>query len=167
MRPSVVAGAAACGVAGVACAWSVAAALRVGPAAPSEAGAGGGASAAAVTPLAPAGPGADEPDLDRTLDRDPFRSDRRRPPRRFVPPGTPTAAPRVTVPAVSLTLTGTVIYPDGGGLALVRAVGRSPVMVRVGEMVEGLTLRSVARDEATFVRPGGGFVVLRVPKAGG
>jgi hypothetical protein len=104
--------------------------------------------------------------LDGILDRNPFRADRQRPPRRFALPGTVTTA-RVTAPSVALTLTGTVIYPGGGGFALVRAPGRSPVMVRVGEVVEGHTLRSVARDEATFLRPGGGSMVLRVPKAGG
>lgn len=164
IRGPVVTGAAACGTAAAACAWSIAAALRVEPAPTVEmlpstvpAAAIGGAAGAQLQ----------EPDLRRALDSDPFRADRRRPPRRFVLPGAAAPLPRVAAPTVSLTLTGTVTYPDGGGFALVRAPGQAPVMVRVGESVEGHTLRSVARDEATFVRPGGGSVVLRVPKAGG
>jgi hypothetical protein len=117
--------------------------------------------------LAAAPRAADQPDFRRTVDGDPFRADRQRPPRRFVAPGTVTPVARPAAPAVALTLTGTVVYPDGGGFALVRAPGRPAAMVRVGENVEGYTLRSVARDEATFARPGGGSMVLRVPKAGG
>jgi hypothetical protein len=156
-----VTGAAACGVTGLLCVWSLVAAVRV---APPPAPAPDLIAPPAVAPAVRAG----RVDLSDAWESDPFRSDRRRPPRRFVLPGTAAApAARPPAPAVALTLNGTVVYPGGGGFALVGAAGRAPVMVRVGEVIEGLTLRSVARDEATFARPGGGSMVLRVPKAGG
>lgn len=97
---------------------------------------------------------------------DPFRANRRRPPLRYAPPGAVRLAP-AAAPATSVALAGTVVYPDGGGLALVRVGGRAgAVMVRVGETVEGLTLKSVAREEAVFASRDGRTVVLRVPKAG-
>jgi hypothetical protein len=153
-------------VAGFACvaglsllAWSVVGAVHAPPVAPQMGGVAVGRvnlPVAAARPLP--GPGR------AAVDADPFRTDRRRPPKRFTVPGTG-AAPIVAAPAPALVLSGTVVYQDGGGLALLRVQGRS-AMVRVGETVGGLTLKSVAREVAVFARPGGGQLVLHVPKAG-
>jgi hypothetical protein len=103
--------------------------------------------------------------IQAAVSADPFRSDRRRPPRRYALPGSPRPV-RVAAPP-ALSLAGTVVYPDGGGVAIVRVAGRGGTqLVRVGESIQGLTLRAVAREEAVFARAGGGRVVLRVPKAG-
>lgn len=95
----------------------------------------------------------------------PFRSDRRPPPARFALPGERVAV-AISSPAVpAFELAGTVVYPDGGGTALVRVAGRGSI-VRVGETIEGLTLRSVEPETAVFARPNGQTVVFRVSKAG-
>ena len=142
--------------------WTLVRAMTVSTAGPLLAPAGelpspGPAESQAV-PAAP---------LRAALDVNPFRANRRRPPLRFALPGTVRLVP-ATAPAAGVTLAGTVVYPDGGGIALVRVRARAgAVMVRVGETVEGLTLRSVAREEAVFASRDGRTVVLRVPKAGG
>ncbi len=104
------------------------------------------------------------------IDIDPFHPERRRPRVRFRMPGErvtlvrtarrPTARPR-------LALRGTVVLPGGGGLAIVDQGRGATTMVRVGERVGDLTLRSVDREQAVFTTPGGSRIVVRVRKAGG
>jgi hypothetical protein len=110
---------------------------------------------------------ADTVPMQVAVDADPFRMDRHRPPRRFLLPGTRVAS-RAVAASPTLALAGTAVYPGGGGVALVRVAGRAGTqMVRVGETLEGLTLRSVEPAQAVFAGANGTTVVLQVPKAGG
>lgn len=121
--------------------------------------------------LPPAVP-ADAPAPDVVLaavERDPFHPERRRPGTRFRMPGDRREPVRVAArpPALppTLQLTGTLVYPDGGGVALLRDQGQSR-MVRVGERIGNFTLQRVARELAVFRAPNGTDVVVRVPRAG-
>lgn len=105
------------------------------------------------------------------VDKDPFHPERRRPTRRFrlpserVQPGRRTAAPRVGLPG-SMRLTGTMVYPEGGGAAMLSQPGRPTRMVRVGEQVGELTLVEVGREQAVFTAPSGSRFVVRVARPG-
>ena len=101
------------------------------------------------------------------LDHDPFHPERRRPRQRFRLP-----SERVTSVALrpaglppSMSLTGTMAYGDGGGVAILRDRG-STRLVRVGEQVGDLTLRRVEREEVVFVSENGARIVVRVSKPG-
>ncbi len=96
-----------------------------------------------------------------TVEKDPFRPDRR--------PGErlPASARTRTAPVPRLRLAGTMMYPGGGGAALLEGADRSTRIVRVGEKVGELTLRSVTSGEAVFVSPTGATVTVRVQKPGG
>ena len=160
-QPSLVAAAAVCAVASIVFAWTLVRALTFAPILPTT----GPSRADAVQGDMDTAPPAIA--LQAAVDADPFRVDRHRPAQRFLLPGTRVArTARVASP--TLVLAGTAVYPGGGGVALVRVAGRTgTVMVRVGATVEGLTLRSVAPDQAVFARSNGATIMLRVPKAGG
>ena len=137
---------------------------------------------ATITPVAvaPASPQTDRlpvatppdpPSLDVVLaavDKDLFHPKRRRPRARFQLPGERRSvarpAPRPPTLPATLQLTGTMVYPNGGGAALVRDQGRSR-MVRVGERIGNFTLQRVGREEAVFRGPNGRDIVVRVSRA--
>ena len=104
------------------------------------------------------------------LDHDPFHPERRRPRQRFRLPSerVTSVARRPVRPSglpPSMSLTGTMAYGDGGGVAILRDRG-STRLVRVGEQVGDLTLRRVEREEVVFVSVSGARIVVRVSKPG-
>jgi hypothetical protein len=104
------------------------------------------------------------------LDHDPFHPERRRPRQRFRLPSerVTSVARRPARPSglpPSMSLTGTMAYGDGGGVAILRDRG-STRLVRVGEQVGDLTLRRVEREEVVFVSENGARIVVRVSKPG-
>ncbi len=106
---------------------------------------------------------ASEPTM-AAVDRDPFRPDRRRPPERFRLPGerasrSDTAA--AAFPGGAVVLIGTAVIGDGGFVMCQRGAD-SPKLVRVGERIGDLTLRSVRRGHALFRTGNGAAVELRV-----
>lgn len=64
-------------------------------------------------------------------------------------------------------LLGTAVSGSGGGFVMCQVGSATPQMVRVGEVVGDLTLRSIARGEAEFTRSDGTTVTLSVPTAQG
>lgn len=62
-------------------------------------------------------------------------------------------------------LLGTAVSGSGGGFVMCQVGSATPQMVRVGEVVGDLTLRSIARGEAEFTRSDGTTVTLSVPTA--
>lgn len=64
------------------------------------------------------------------------------------------------IPAGALTLAGTILYPDGGGAAIVKQVGQASQIVRQGMALGTLTLQSVERGKATFTASDGSPVIL-------
>ena len=110
------------------------------------------------------------PDADlivAALDHDPFHPERRRPRQRFRLPSerVTSVARRPAGLPPSMSLTGTMAYGDGGGVAIIRDRG-STRLVRVGEQVGDLTLRRVEREEVVFVSASGARIVVRVSKPG-
>ncbi len=104
------------------------------------------------------------------LDHDPFHPERRRPRQRFRLPSerVTSVARRPARPSglpPSMSLTGTMAYGNGGGVAILRDRG-STRLVRVGEQVGDLTLRRVEREEVVFVSVSGARIVVRVSKPG-
>jgi hypothetical protein len=107
------------------------------------------------------------PGLAALLDANPFQPERRRPAERYQPPTD--ESPDAAAPAANdgLTLTGTILYPDGGGAAIVKQ-GRQPSqIVRRGAALGALTLTSVERGRATFTASDGSAVVLVSSEEGG
>lgn len=104
------------------------------------------------------------------VEADPFHPERRRPAVAYRPPGEAAAealrAAEDGEPAGPVHLIGTALLPDGRSFALCEWPGRAPRLVRVGETVEGLTLRRVEPGRATFVSRAGATVVVHVAKAG-
>lgn len=148
-------------VAAVVLAGSLPRALRV-EAVPRTAGSGDGIRVASVPrrvdqPLEP---------ILAAVEKDPFRPERNRPERRFRMPGDaapPRAAP--ARPAASVRLVGTLLSPDGG-IAMCQVGAQAPKLVRVGETIEGLTLKTVESGQAVFESSKGSRVVIHVAKAG-
>jgi|HigsolmetaAR202D_1030399.scaffolds.fasta_scaffold04971_6 hypothetical protein len=107
--------------------------------------------------------------LRAAVEADPFHPERRRPTVPFRFPGeeereaTTVAA---AAPAGPVRVVGTAVLPDGKSFALCEWPGRAPRLVRVGETVEGLTLKRVEIGRAVFVSRTGETVVVDVPKAG-
>ena len=104
------------------------------------------------------------------VDVDPFNPERTRPPVRFRLPGerverVARPVPRPSVPS-SLVLTGTVIYPGGGGLAVLSQDRGATMTLRVGESLGELKLEKVERERAIFSGPGGRQVVIPVRRSG-
>lgn len=104
--------------------------------------------------------------------RDPFRPDRRRPSGRYRMPGEapPPAAPAVPVapPAMvyNIRLLGTVVLPDGSGLAALAGQTGESRIVKTGQSFEGFRVTRVNNGSATL-RGNDTTIVLRTPAAGG
>ena len=62
-------------------------------------------------------------------------------------------------------LLGTVVSARDGGFVMCQLGSATPQMVRIGDVLGGLTLRSIARGEAEFTRRDGSSVTLSVPSA--
>jgi hypothetical protein len=108
-----------------------------------------------------------------TVARDPFRPDRRRPPGRYRLPGeevpvAPVAAPVYTPPPPTYTFRnlGTVVLPDGTGLAAVAGQGGGEGRVlRVGQSIDGFRVTRIAPGVVTL-RGADTTLVLRTPEGG-
>lgn len=111
-----------------------------------------------------------------TVARDPFRPDRRRPPGRYrlpgepaPPPATPTyTQPVYTAPARTWNLRalGTVVMPDGTGLAAVAGQnGGEGRVLRVGQSIEGFRVVRIAPGVVTL-EGADTTLVLRTPEGG-
>jgi len=107
--------------------------------------------------------------LAAAVGRDPFHPARHRPAVRFRLPGEALpsdSATRAPAAATPFLLIGTAVMSEGGGFAMCQWGNDAPKLVRVGERVGDLTLKLVARGQATFVDAGGRTLEVRVPKAG-
>lgn len=99
--------------------------------------------------------------------RNPFRPDRRRPSGRYRMPGqAPPAAP--TMPAAppamayNIRLLGTVVLPDGAGLAALAGQTGESRIVKTGQSFEGFRVTRVTHGGATL-RGADTTLVLRTP----
>lgn len=106
--------------------------------------------------------------------RDPFRPDRRRPPGRYRLPGEemPAAMPSYTPPVYTapertyaFRALGTVILPDGSGLAAVAGQSGEGRVMRVGQSIEGFRVVRVAPGVVTL-EGADTTLVLRTPEGG-
>lgn len=105
----------------------------------------------------------------RTVDRDPFHPERRRPTTPFRLPAEEESARRAAVPEApvsTLRLLGTVITAGQDAFAMGQLGGDAPRVVRVGGTLGGFTLRRIEPGRAVFTTPNGEMLDLRVPKAG-
>ena len=107
-----------------------------------------------------------------TVARDPFRPDRRRPPGRYRLPGEDlplpeVAAPTYTPPPPSYAFRnlGTVVLPDGTGLAAVAGQSGEGRVLRVGQSIDGFQLIRIAPGVITL-RGADTTLVLRTPEGG-
>lgn len=107
-----------------------------------------------------------------TVARDPFRPDRRRPPGRYRLPGeavpvAPMPAPTYTPPPRSYAFRnlGTVVLPDGTGLAAVAGQSGQGRVLRVGQSIDGFRLTRVAPGVITL-EGADTTLVLRTPEGG-
>jgi hypothetical protein len=100
--------------------------------------------------------------------RDPFRPDRRRPSGRYRPPGEapPPAAPAAApvAPAYNIRLLGTVVLPDGSGLAALAGQTGESKIVKTGQSFEGFRVTRVGNGSATLQ---GNGTTLALRTAGG
>lgn len=105
----------------------------------------------------------------RVVAADPFHPQRTAPASRYVLPETDAVAD-VSSPGSlrsgEVQLLGTAVSGEGGGFIMCQIGGATPEVVRVGEVIGDLTLRSIARGEAEFTREDGSTVTLAVPSAG-
>lgn len=106
--------------------------------------------------------------------RDPFRPDRRRPPGRYRLPGEamPAAMPTYTppvytapAPTYSFRALGTVILPDGSGLAAVAGQSGEGRVLKVGQSIDGFRVVRVAPGVVTL-EGSDTTLVLRTPEGG-
>lgn len=107
--------------------------------------------------------------------RDPFRPDRRRPPGRYRLPGEAMPAPAMptytapvyTAPERTWTFRalGTVILPDGSGLAAVAGQSGEGRVLKVGQSIEGFRVVRVAPGVVTL-EGNDTTLVLRTPEGG-
>jgi hypothetical protein len=99
---------------------------------------------------------------------DPFHVDRTAPASRYLLPVDDLAA-SVSGPGSlregAVRLLGTAVLGSGGGFVMCQVGSATPEVVRIGQVVGGLTLRSITRGEAEFTRPDGSLVTLSVPTA--
>jgi hypothetical protein len=103
--------------------------------------------------------------LAAAIGKDPFHPERRRPAQRFRLPGE--AAPGAdVVSSEPFKLIGTAAMAEGKGFAMCQLGAEPPKLVRIGESIGGLTLKSVQPGRASFVRSDGKRYEARVPKAG-
>lgn len=102
----------------------------------------------------------------RAVERDPFHPERRAPEMRYLlPEGDGGGAVAFGGGAVqgALRLVGTAVSDEGGGFAMCQLGSDPPRILRVGETMGGLTLRSVLRGKAEFTREDGSALTLAVP----
>jgi hypothetical protein len=106
--------------------------------------------------------------LAAALSKDPFHLERRKPRERFRLPGEslPAAAASPETTGSSFQLIGTAVMPEGRGFAMCQWGADPPKLVRIGERVGTLTLKTLAQGRAVFVDAGGRTMEVRVPKAG-
>jgi hypothetical protein len=107
--------------------------------------------------------------------RDPFRPDRRRPPGRYRLPGEAMPAPPMpaytppvyTAPerTYAFRALGTVILPDGSGLAAVAGQSGEGRVLKVGQSIEGFRVVRVAPGVVTL-EGNDTTLVLRTPEGG-
>lgn len=107
--------------------------------------------------------------------RDPFRPDRRRPPGRYRLPGEALPAPPMPTytapvytapePTYSFRALGTVILPDGSGLAAVAGQSGEGRVLKVGQSIEGFRVVRVAPGVVTL-EGNDTTLVLRTPEGG-
>ena len=102
---------------------------------------------------APVGVAIARGDLVAALERDPFRSDRRRAALRYQLPGqvltaAPSAAPQPSMPMVRLA--GIAATGSMRGIAALSILGRPPQLLRVGESLEGWRLTHVRRESVVL-----------------
>lgn len=104
---------------------------------------------------------------DDTLPDDPFDPDRGGVVTQAgeVAPAAPVAAP-VAAPEQVVALVGTVVRPDGGGIAVCQVGNQPPRVLRVGERIGGLTLLEVGQGRAAFRNQTGATVSLRLATPG-
>jgi len=96
----------------------------------------------------------------RVVERDPFHPERTSPASRYLLPEDDVQA---TLPGASsvrgeVALLGTAVSGDGAGFVMCQFGRETPEVVRVGEEIGGLTLRSVTRGSAEFTRRDGSTV---------
>jgi hypothetical protein len=107
----------------------------------------------------------------RTIETDPFRPERQRPPRPFRFPGEALAGdstPNAGTPSAQaqVRLIGTAVLPQERGFAMCQVGDGPPRLVRPGERIGAYTLMRVARGRAVFRDAAGAAVEVQVPKAG-
>lgn len=104
---------------------------------------------------------------DDTLPDDPFDPDRGGVVTQAgeVAPAASVAAP-VAAPEQVVALVGTVVRPDGGGIAVCQVGNQPPRVLRVGERIGGLTLLEVGQGRAAFRNQTGATVSLRLATPG-
>jgi hypothetical protein len=122
-----------------------------------------------LVPVPAPGPGTSAALLTAAVGHDPFHPERRKPALRFRLPGEglPTdSAATAPAPGGPFLLVGTAVMSQGGGFAMCQWGSEPPKLVRVGERIGTMTLKGVARGQATFVDATGRTVEVRVPKAG-
>jgi hypothetical protein len=107
-----------------------------------------------------------------TVARDPFRPDRRRPPGRYRLPGeqvpaAPMAMPSYTPPPPTYPFRnlGTVVLPDGTGLAAVAGQSGEGRVLRVGQSIDGFRVTRIVPGVVTL-RGADTTLVLRTPEGG-
>jgi hypothetical protein len=101
------------------------------------------------------------------IELDPFREDRTAALSRYRPPGADEEADSTTAEVVErVTLVGTVLSLDGASFALCQEGDQAPRLVRPGQQIGGLLLKSVEQAKAVFLGGDGRLVTLSVPKAG-
>lgn len=104
----------------------------------------------------------------RVVAADPFHAERTAPASRYVLPEDGPASgdtgPAPLRPG-AVRLLGTAVLGSRGGFVMCQVGSTTPQVVRVGEVVGDLTLRSIARGEAVFTRRDGTSVTLSVPTA--
>ena len=102
----------------------------------------------------------------RVVERDPFHPERRPPLERFLlPEDQDDIRPGVSRESGprQVRLVGTAVSGGSGGFVMCQVGNVPPRIVRIGEEVGGLTLRTVSRGEAEFTRSNGTVVTLSVP----
>jgi hypothetical protein len=108
-----------------------------------------------------------------TVARDPFRPDRRRPPGRYRLPGEPVPMPVMPPmptyapppPSYAFRNLGTVVLPDGTGLAAVAGQSGEGRVLRVGQSIDGFRLTRIAPGVITL-EGADTTLVLRTPEGG-
>jgi len=107
-------------------------------------------------------------DAVRAVERDPFHPARRAPAARYLLPEEGDAPARAASgPAApgQVRLIGTVVSGPGGGFVMGQIGREPPKVLRIGDVLGNLTLRTIERGQADFSQPDGTIVTLRIPGA--